>query len=455
MTDQDCSISTSQLQIGVYVYLDVGWMHHPFSFNNFKIKSEDQIRTIQSLGLDKVRWDPDRSDLRPLPAGTAPLAAVSAAAATATAARAETSVAAGAAPSAAAESPPALAAEVVAANEAAVAAKQVRIERLRVQRDQLAKVQQAFVSANATVRAISKDIFSKPKETIAQSEQLVRQMVDTFLSAPEVAIQVMGEKPGGEEVYLHALNVSVLSMMIGRELALPAETMGQLGIGCLFHDIGLTEIPAKILNKVEPLTKSERDFYEMHCAYGVDIARRVGLTEAVQTIIRSHHEFQDGSGYPDRLKGEAIHMLARIVVVTSHYDSLCNPVNISAALTPHEALSLMFAQQRAKFDPKILQIFIRCLGVFPPGTVVRLNNDVVGLVISINAARPLKPSVIIHDPDVPRHEAIIVDLDAEPDISISKAIRPAHLPKAIYDYLSPRKRISYYFDADAGKSAQS
>lgn len=458
MTDQDCSISTSQLQIGVYVYLDVGWMHHPFSFNNFKIKSEDQIRTIQSLGLDKVRWDPDRSDIRPLPAGTAPLAAAGAAV------TAGASVTAGAAAAAAtegttlpdaAEPPPALPAEVVAANEAAVAAKQVRIERLRVQREQLAMVQQAFVSANATVRAISKDIFSKPKETIAQSEKLVRQMVDTFLSAPEVAIQVMGEKPGGEEVYLHALNVSVLSMMIGRELALPAETMGQLGIGCLFHDIGLTEIPAKILNKVEPLTKSERDFYEMHCTYGVDIARRVGLTEAVQTIIRSHHEFQDGSGYPDRLKGEAINMLARIVVVTSHYDNLCNPVNIAAALTPHEALSLMFAQQRAKFDPKILQIFIRCLGVFPPGTVVRLNNDVVGLVISINAARPLKPSVIIHDPDVPRHEAIIVDLDAEPDISISKAIRPAQLPKAIYDYLSPRKRISYYFDADAGKSAKS
>ena len=75
--------------------------------------------------------------------------------------------------------------------------------------------------------------------------------------------------------------------------------------------------------------------------------------------------------------------------------------------------------------------------------------------VRLAKTKPLKPSVIIHDPDVPRHEAIIVDLDTEPDISISKAIRPSQLPKAIYDYLSPKKRISYYFDADAGKSSQS
>ncbi len=472
MAEQDYWITADQLRIGVYVYLDVGWMDHPFSFNNFKIRSDDQIRTIRSLGLERLRWDPARSDARPTtPAAqaTPPIPADAAAgtdalaAADLPAADYEASLAAGAERKdldGAARASAALAAVAdegladmdAEANRAAMAAKRGRAEKLREHRAQIAKVQEAFVSAAATVRAITKDVFSKPKETVARSEKLVAQMVDTFLAAPEVAIQVMSEKPG-EEVYLHAINVSVLALMIGREVGLDAGQLNLLGVGCLFHDIGLSDVPGKVLAKIEPLTRVEREIREMHCSYGVDIAKRIGLAPAVQTIIEQHHEFQDGSGYPRRLKGEAIDLLARIVVVANHYDNLCNPVNLATALTPHEALSLMFAQQRQRFDPKLLQIFIRCLGVFPPGTVVRLNNDVVGLVVSINAARPLKPNVVIYDPDVPKHDAIIVDLEAEPEISISQAIRPAQLPRPIFDYLSPRKRVSYYFDADAGKPA--
>lgn len=439
MAEQEHWITPDQLQVGIYVYLDLGWMDHPFSFNSFKIKSDDQIRTIRSLKLKRVRWDPARSDVQP----GSPVSAATAAQTPAAAAATTTS----------AEDAAAKAAEV-AAIEAARAAKQARAERLRQNREQMAKVQQAFASASATVRAINKNIFAQSKQTIEQSEQLILQMVSTFLAAPEVAIQVMTEKPGGEEIYLHSINVTVLAMMVGRELGLSSAEMNLLGLGCLFHDIGLTEVPAKIMLKQEPMTKAERDFYEMHCAYGRDIAKRVGLTPAVQNIIYQHHEYQDGSGFPLHLKGEAVDPLARIVVVVNYYDSLCNPPNAANALTPHEALSLMFAQQRSRFDAKVLQILIRCLGVFPPGTVVRLSNDILGLVISINAARPLKPNVIIYDPEVPKHEAIIVDLQEETDISISQAIRPAQLPRPAFDYLSPRKRISYYFDADAGKQTQ-
>lgn len=447
MAEQDYFISTDQLRIGVYVYLDVGWMHHPFSFNNFKIKSEDQLQTIRGLGLKRVRWDPERSDAKPLAPGQKPPPSAAKAAP-----RADGQAATGGDPVADESGTAAAAAAIAAATEAATAAKAQRVERLQQQRRQIAEVQLAFAGTAATVRAIGKNLFAQPKETIRQSEILIGQMVDVFLAAPEVAIQVMSEKPG-EDVYVHSLNVSILSMMIGRELKLSSEEVNTMGLGCLFHDIGMTEIPTKILAKTEPLTKAERDFLEMHCTYGLDIAKRVGLPDAVQAIVYRHHECHDGSGYPLKLKGEAVDTLSRIVAIAEYYDELCNPVNIAAALTPHEALSQMFAQQRNKFDPRFLQIFIRCLGVFPPGTVVRLNNDVVGLVISINAARPLKPSVIVYDAAVPKHEAIIVDLDAEPDINISQAIRPAQLPKAIYDYLSPRKRVSYYFDPDAGKPA--
>ena len=157
----------------------------------------------------------------------------------------------------------------------------------------------------------------------------------------------------------------------------------------------------------------------------------------------------DGSGYPRKLKGDAINILARIVAISNYYDELCNPHNILDALTPHEALATMFAKLRTKFDAKLLQVFVRCLGVYPPGTVVQLSNGSIGMVVTINTAKPMKPMVMVYDAAIPKEEAILVDLEGESDVNISKAIRPAQLPREIYNYLSPRKQISYYFDASA------
>ncbi len=139
------------------------------------------------------------------------------------------------------------------------------------------------------------------------------------------------------------------------------------------------------------------------------------------------------------------------MAIANHYDELCNPLNITNALTPHEALSTMFAKQRAKFDPKLLQVFVRCLGVYPPGTIVQLSNGMIGMVATINTVKPMKPMVVVYDADIPKDEAILIDMEIEADVNIAKAIRPAQLPREIYNYLSPRKRVSYYFDADTPK----
>jgi hypothetical protein len=109
----------------------------------------------------------------------------------------------------------------------------------------------------------------------------------------------------------------------------------------------------------------------------------------------------------------------------------------------------MFAKLRGKFDSKILQVFVRCLGVYPPGTIVQLSNGVIGMVATINTAKPMKPMIVTYDADIPKEEAILVDMENETDVNIAKAIRPAQLPREIYNYLSPRKQVSYYFDASS------
>jgi len=297
------------------------------------------------------------------------------------------------------------------------------------------------------VREVGKNLFTQPAETVRQATQLVKQIADSILCAPELAIHVMGDRMGGEELYFHSLNVTMLSMMVARDIQLPTEVVGTLGMGALFHDIGRKDIPNRILMKLEPLTQAERHLYEMHCQYGIEIGQRLGFAPPILNIIREHHELFDGSGYPQKLKGESSGLLSRIVALANYYDELCNPVNIANALTPHEALSLMFAKQRNKFDPKLLQVFIRCLGVYPPGTIVQLSNGVTGMIATVNTLRPMKPMIVIYDANIPKNEAILVDLERETDLNIAKAIRPAQVPTEIYNYLSPRKRVSYYFDA--------
>lgn len=415
-------ISIDQLQIGLYVHLDLKWFEHPFAFSHFKIKSEDQIRTLRGLGLKSIRFEPALSDVAP-----APLAVPAAATATAAA-------------------PPPVA-EPHGPESPALQAKLVLMARIRQQRETAARIEHAFFDTANAIRDIERNMFARPAETVRKAEELIGNITDSILCAPELAIHVMGDKVGGEEIYTHALNVTMLSMMMARDIKLPVEVAGALGTGALFHDIGLKNLPDRLQHQLDPLSGAELHLYETHCEVGVELAQKMGLPPAVQAVIRDHHEAFDGSGYPRQLKGEATGLLGRIVAIANFYDELCNPANPAAAMTPHEALALMFAKLRGKFDPKLLQVFIRCLGVYPPGTVVQLSNGVIGMVATINTAKPTKPVLVVYEPGVPKEEAILVDTERETDLNIVKAIKPAQVPKEIYHYLSPRKRVSYYFDA--------
>lgn len=423
--------SMDQLRVGLYVHLDLKWFEHPFAFSHFKIKSEEQVRVIRSLGLTTVRCSPELSEGASPPLAAAPLAP-------------SADAAAGAAGAAAtADAPPELAPIMLA--------KRAMMEQMRLRRLDAERIENVFTNTANTVRDIEKNLYSKPVETVLQATKLIAQISDSILSAPELAIHVMGDKMGGDDLYFHTLNVTMLAMMMARDIKLPAEVVGVLGLGALLHDIGIKEVPDRILKKTEALTQSERNFYELHCEYGVDLGRRMQLAPAVLAIIREHHELFDGTGYPAKLKGETTSLLSRIVVIANYYDELCNPPNIAEALTPHEALSLMFAKLRSRFDPKLLPVFIRCLGVYPPGTIVQLSNGATGMVATVNTARPMKPTVVVYDADVPKDEAILLDMDRETEVNIAKAIRPAQLPREVYNYLSPRKRVSYYFDVASAR----
>jgi len=415
-------VTADQLRVGLYIFIDLPWFHHPFTLNSFKIGSDAQIRELRALGEPRFRYDPRRSDALPeTPPATPP------------------------APAPAQEPAPAPVAAPASKTNASPHAR-----RLAEYRQRIEQVDKAFLKASGILRNLNRSLLQKPAETLQEMGRLVDQMVLAFLEHPEVTLHVMGEKCGGDEAYVHSLNVSVLSMMLTKGLDFSPEQARILGLGALLHDIGLMEVPDRVLKKKpSEYTKPERDLRALHCDYGLKIGKQLGLGPEVLSIIHQHHEMADGSGYPQGLKLERISQPARVVALVNYYDNLCNPVDLADAMTPHEALSFMFAQRRNKFDAVILQQLIRCLGVYPPGSIVSLSNEAIAMVMSVNPAKPLRPCVMLYDESVPREAAPILDLEENTELNISKAIRPGMLPPRTYAYLSPRRHVTYFFDSNA------
>jgi putative nucleotidyltransferase with HDIG domain len=421
-------LSVDQLRIGLYIHLDLPWFKHPFTLNSFRIDSEEQLRELRALGVSRFRYNPQRSD---------------------TSDAGDVQPDSGMAEAPAIETSPAPAETPAQEPAEAFSGKQRRIHLLKEHRRRYGQVNKAFLESTALLRNLNRNLLTDSTGTLREIGACVEQMAHAFLEHPEVTLHLIGEEHWDEDIYSHHLNIAVLGMMLAKGLDFSLEQTRILGLGALMHDIGLINVPGYLLKKrTDDYTRQEHELYATHCEHGLHFGRKLGLPEDVLSIIFQHHEMVDGSGYPLGVKGDNITLPARIVSLVNYYERLCNPADPAQALTPHGALSLMFGQKRAKFDAVALERLIRCLGVYPPGTIVTLSNDTTALVMSVNAARPLRPWVMVYDPGVPKEEAILLDLERETDINIVDAVRPGMLPPAVAAYLSPRKRVIYFFDSE-------
>lgn len=409
-------VSVDDLAPGIYVHLDMRWVEHGFSLNSFKIKNAGQIAQIKALGLARIRIDPSRSSFVPAPYAE-PVA--------------EEQVA----PVAPAST-----------QEPARPVIPERQEFVNQQRAAIDACERKFAEAAGSLRDINANIHAQPQKAREDATELVQSMVQTILDDRDVAIHLMNDMSGGEELYYHALNVAVLAMILAKELDMPTPDIEQLGLGCLFHDVGKSQIPERVL-RIDNPTRAEANLIQQHCAYGLAIGTRLGLTRKALEVVMQHHECQDGTGYPNRLVGEEIAPLARVAAIVNVYDGLCNPRDPAQALTPYEALSHMYAHERHCFDLNYLSTFVRCMGVYPPGTLVRLSDDSIGLVVAANFGMPLRPRILVYDPSVPKHEATVLDLQKEPGLSVKDSLRPKEIGVEVYEYLSPRTHVTYFFES--------
>jgi len=414
----DPLIDVDKLKVGMYIHLDLGWMSHPFPLSSFKLSSEDQLLVLRRLGLTQVRWSPGKSELM-----------VDATPMDATLAAADAAV-----------PPPEAAAKTAEELE-----REAHIAALAAQREALAVCERQYGEAGAAFHQIMQLVPTAPVDSRDQSEALAAALLDKMLVAGDLNIRLLNEA-AGDRVTAHALNVSIISLLLGRAFGLSRDEMMDLGVGALLHDVGKLELPPRLRHREDSFSAHETQTYQSHVAKGVAIAQGMGLKPGPLLVIAQHHENADGSGFPQRLNIDRMSTGARIVALVNRFDGLCNPLQVSRSLTPHEALSLMFAQGRNRFDATMLNAFIRMMGVYPPGSVVQLTDDRYALVVAVNSSRPLKPRVMIHDVKVPREEALILNLELYPDLGIRRSLKPQQLPRASLDYLSPRTRVAYFFE---------
>ncbi|MCY7306133.1 MAG: HD domain-containing protein, partial [Rhodoferax sp.] len=323
--------------------------------------------------------------------------------------------------------------------------RQQHVRQLQAQRESFALCDQQFSAAIRHYQLLLEQLKAQPGLAALQCLQMVTGFVGDMLGSGESSIRLLSEG-AGDRASMHPVNVTVLSLLLGKSLGLGATELHDLGSAAFLHDIGKTQLPERVRWQDNTIAGADQKAYQDHVAHGVLLAQRLELPAPAVRAIAEHHEMMDGGGFPRHLGADAISQAGRILALVNRYENMCNPGRPSAAVTPHEALSLIFSQLQTRFDGAVLAAFIRMMGVYPPGSIVQLSTDQYALVVSVNSARPLKPRVIVHDAQVPREQALILDLEQDAAPGIRRSIKPATLPKAAFDYLSPRARICYFFE---------
>jgi len=212
---------------------------------------------------------------------------------------------------------------------------------------------------------IMSDVFEDPRsgEHVERSKSWVSNTIDLIIRSKGSFSGMMGMISYDYYTYTHSVNVSVLGLLFAKYLGIDGGEMHVFGTGLLLHDVGKTEIDPQIINKKERLNDEEFASIKMHVEIGADILKHTGGIDSTSFFpIMQHHEKYNGKGYPNGLKGDAIHKYGKISGIIDVYDALTTKRTYSDARKPFAALKIMNEEMKGSFDEKYFKDFILFLG---------------------------------------------------------------------------------------------
>ncbi|QUH20757.1 HD-GYP domain-containing protein [Alkaliphilus sp. B6464] len=259
--------------------------------------------------------------------------------------------------------------------------------------------------------------------TVTDLKNVIEGIVDDMFAEKEIMIQLVDIRNLDNYTYSHSVNVAILSLVIGISYGLNKNDLYDLTLGALLHDIGKMFIPENLLKKPGALTTDEFNIVQEHSLRGFNYMKdELNINARSRIISLQHHEKVDGTGYPYKLKDKEINLFSKIVSIADVYDGLTSDRIYRKAIPVHEALEYIMGGCGRLFDFNLVQAFVKKVVPYPIGTIIKLSNDVIGIVENVNLDFPLRPTVKIIREKGKICSEYIIDLTKENTIVVEDIV---------------------------------
>lgn len=407
-------IAVEDLRLGMYVSdIDRPWLETPFLFQGFEIRTQEQIEELKSYCKEVyIQGDdsgtPPESQPHCASDRRRPVSFVS-------------------------ERQKKLELELLKkANAPQAKHASPAYEDSATLEEEIVTITETYEESRTLIKTLMEDTRFGRSLDIPGAKRAVAQMAESVIRNPDALVCFAQLKNRDEYTALHSLRVCILALAFGRHLGFDREQLNILGIGALLQDVGKMRIPAEILKKPGALTAQEFKLVKSHVPRGVEIlASAKDIPRGAIALAQCHHERFDGSGYMDGLKGDQIGNFGVIGGMVDCYDALTSDGAYHAAVPAHLALRKFYEWRNRKFEGNLVEQFIQCMGIYPIGSVVKLNTGDVGVVVTTNRVRRLKPRVtlVLKTDDTPYTNLKTVDLmyqtaGSSPPAEIDQVLEP-------------------------------